>query len=153
MGVQGVHLTVPDRKTLVKMQWVYRVYILKGRNKCIIYRAYGIHHQCTSQVFGSYADMAQAFMSLSIITKSFNSATTTTVAALQKVGIRVVVVHGGGPQINSMLEKVGGVEAVGVPVDVVDATGVVYMVDSENLLAAVPRSFSLTPARFWPTPG
>lgn len=29
------------------------------------------------------------------------------VAALQKVGIRVVVVHGGGPQINSMLEKVG----------------------------------------------
>jgi acetylglutamate kinase len=29
------------------------------------------------------------------------------VAALQKLGIRVVVVHGGGPQINSMLEKVG----------------------------------------------
>ena len=29
------------------------------------------------------------------------------VAALQKVGIRVVVVHGGGPQINAMLEKVG----------------------------------------------
>ena len=29
------------------------------------------------------------------------------VAALQKVGIRVVVVHGGGPQISSMLEKVG----------------------------------------------
>ena len=107
MGVQGVQLTVTNRKTLTKMQCVYRVYILKGRNKCMIYRAYGIHHQCTSQVFGSYADMAQAFMSLSIITKSFNSATTTTVAALQKVGIRVVVVHGGGPQINSMLEKVG----------------------------------------------
>jgi acetylglutamate kinase len=29
------------------------------------------------------------------------------VAALQKLGIRVVVVHGGGPQINSMLQKVG----------------------------------------------
>lgn len=29
------------------------------------------------------------------------------VAALQKMGIRMVVVHGGGPQINSMLEKVG----------------------------------------------
>lgn len=29
------------------------------------------------------------------------------VAALQKVGVRVVVVHGGGPQINAMLEKVG----------------------------------------------
>mmetsp|Transcript_20734 Transcript_20734/g.19954 ORF Transcript_20734/g.19954 Transcript_20734/m.19954 type:complete len:350 (-) Transcript_20734:147-1196(-) len=29
------------------------------------------------------------------------------VAALQKLGIRVVVVHGGGPQINKMLEKVG----------------------------------------------
>lgn len=29
------------------------------------------------------------------------------VAALQNLGIRVVVVHGGGPQINSMLEKVG----------------------------------------------
>jgi acetylglutamate kinase len=29
------------------------------------------------------------------------------VAALQKLGIRVVVVHGGGPQIKSMLEKVG----------------------------------------------
>lgn len=29
------------------------------------------------------------------------------VAALQKLGIRVVVVHGGGPQINAMLEKVG----------------------------------------------
>jgi len=28
------------------------------------------------------------------------------VAALQKLGIRVVVVHGGGPQISSMLEKV-----------------------------------------------
>ena len=25
----------------------------------MIYRAYGIHHQCTSQVFGSYADMEQ----------------------------------------------------------------------------------------------
>eukprot|EP00527_Entomoneis_sp_CCMP2396_P005499 CAMPEP_0198143286 /NCGR_PEP_ID=MMETSP1443-20131203/6264_1 /TAXON_ID=186043 /ORGANISM="Entomoneis sp., Strain CCMP2396" /LENGTH=341 /DNA_ID=CAMNT_0043806503 /DNA_START=61 /DNA_END=1082 /DNA_ORIENTATION=+ len=29
------------------------------------------------------------------------------VAALQKLGLRVVVVHGGGPQINRMLEKVG----------------------------------------------
>lgn len=29
------------------------------------------------------------------------------VAALQNLGIRVVVVHGGGPQIKSMLEKVG----------------------------------------------
>lgn len=29
------------------------------------------------------------------------------VAALQHLGIRVVVVHGGGPQISSMLEKVG----------------------------------------------
>ncbi|CAJ1940280.1 unnamed protein product [Cylindrotheca closterium] len=29
------------------------------------------------------------------------------VAALQNLGIRMVVVHGGGPQINSMLEKVG----------------------------------------------
>jgi Amino acid kinase family len=29
------------------------------------------------------------------------------VAALQNLGIRVVVVHGGGPQINKMLEKVG----------------------------------------------
>lgn len=29
------------------------------------------------------------------------------VAALQLLGIRVVVVHGGGPQINSMLDKVG----------------------------------------------
>jgi acetylglutamate kinase len=29
------------------------------------------------------------------------------VAALQHLGIRVVVVHGGGPQINAMLEKVG----------------------------------------------
>jgi acetylglutamate kinase len=29
------------------------------------------------------------------------------VAALQKLGIKVVVVHGGGPQISSMLEKVG----------------------------------------------
>lgn len=29
------------------------------------------------------------------------------VAALQNVGIKVVVVHGGGPQISSMLEKVG----------------------------------------------
>jgi acetylglutamate kinase len=29
------------------------------------------------------------------------------VAALQKIGIRVVVVHGGGPQINKMLETVG----------------------------------------------
>lgn len=29
------------------------------------------------------------------------------VAALQNLGIRVVVVHGGGPQINRMLEKVG----------------------------------------------
>jgi acetylglutamate kinase len=29
------------------------------------------------------------------------------VAALQSLGIRVVVVHGGGPQINKMLEKVG----------------------------------------------
>lgn len=29
------------------------------------------------------------------------------VAALQKLGIRVVVVHGGGPQISSMLEQVG----------------------------------------------
>lgn len=29
------------------------------------------------------------------------------VAALQKLGIRVVVVHGGGPQINNMLKKVG----------------------------------------------
>lgn len=29
------------------------------------------------------------------------------VAALQKLGIRVVVVHGGGPMINAMLEKVG----------------------------------------------
>ena len=29
------------------------------------------------------------------------------VAALQKLGIRVVVVHGGGPQISSMLEKLG----------------------------------------------
>lgn len=29
------------------------------------------------------------------------------VAALQKLGIRVVVVHGGGPQISAMLEKVG----------------------------------------------
>ena len=29
------------------------------------------------------------------------------VAALQNLGIRVVVVHGGGPQINAMLDKVG----------------------------------------------
>jgi acetylglutamate kinase len=29
------------------------------------------------------------------------------VAALQKLGIQLVVVHGGGPQINKMLEKVG----------------------------------------------
>lgn len=29
------------------------------------------------------------------------------VAALQKLGLRVVVVHGGGPQINNMLDKVG----------------------------------------------
>lgn len=29
------------------------------------------------------------------------------VAALQKLGIKVVVVHGGGPQINKMLERVG----------------------------------------------
>lgn len=29
------------------------------------------------------------------------------VAALQKLGIRIIVVHGGGPQINSMLERVG----------------------------------------------
>lgn len=29
------------------------------------------------------------------------------VAALQKLGVKVVVVHGGGPQIKSMLEKVG----------------------------------------------
>ena len=29
------------------------------------------------------------------------------VAALQNLGIRMVVVHGGGPQINNMLEKVG----------------------------------------------
>mmetsp|Transcript_21801 Transcript_21801/g.60605 ORF Transcript_21801/g.60605 Transcript_21801/m.60605 type:complete len:339 (+) Transcript_21801:112-1128(+) len=29
------------------------------------------------------------------------------VAALQKLGLKVVVVHGGGPQINAMLEKVG----------------------------------------------
>jgi acetylglutamate kinase len=29
------------------------------------------------------------------------------VATLQKIGIRVVVVHGGGPQINALLEKVG----------------------------------------------
>lgn len=29
------------------------------------------------------------------------------VAALQKLGIRVVVVHGGGPQISAMLDKVG----------------------------------------------
>jgi acetylglutamate kinase len=29
------------------------------------------------------------------------------VAALQQLGIRMVVVHGGGPQINSMLDKVG----------------------------------------------
>ena len=29
------------------------------------------------------------------------------VAALQNLGIRVVVVHGGGPQISNMLEKVG----------------------------------------------
>ena len=29
------------------------------------------------------------------------------VAALQKLGVRVVVVHGGGPQINAMLETVG----------------------------------------------
>jgi acetylglutamate kinase len=29
------------------------------------------------------------------------------VAALQKLGIQVVVVHGGGPQINNMLDKVG----------------------------------------------
>lgn len=29
------------------------------------------------------------------------------VAALQKIGLRIVVVHGGGPQINAMLEKVG----------------------------------------------
>ena len=29
------------------------------------------------------------------------------VAALQKLGVRVVVVHGGGPQIKNMLEKVG----------------------------------------------
>lgn len=29
------------------------------------------------------------------------------VAAVQNLGIRVVVVHGGGPQINAMLEKVG----------------------------------------------
>jgi len=29
------------------------------------------------------------------------------VAALQKIGVRVVVVHGGGPQISNMLEKVG----------------------------------------------
>jgi acetylglutamate kinase len=29
------------------------------------------------------------------------------VASLQNLGIRVVVVHGGGPQINNMLEKVG----------------------------------------------
>lgn len=29
------------------------------------------------------------------------------VATLQKLGVRMVVVHGGGPQINSMLEKVG----------------------------------------------
>ena len=29
------------------------------------------------------------------------------VAALQALGIRVVVVHGGGPMINALLEKVG----------------------------------------------
>jgi acetylglutamate kinase len=29
------------------------------------------------------------------------------VAALQNLGIRVIVVHGGGPQINKMLETVG----------------------------------------------
>ena len=29
------------------------------------------------------------------------------VAALQNLGVRVVVVHGGGPQINQMLERVG----------------------------------------------
>ena len=29
------------------------------------------------------------------------------VAALQQLGIRMVVVHGGGPQINAMLDKVG----------------------------------------------
>ena len=29
------------------------------------------------------------------------------IAALQKLGVRVVVVHGGGPQIKAMLEKVG----------------------------------------------
>mmetsp|Transcript_12539 Transcript_12539/g.18983 ORF Transcript_12539/g.18983 Transcript_12539/m.18983 type:complete len:346 (-) Transcript_12539:166-1203(-) len=29
------------------------------------------------------------------------------IAALQKLGVKVVVVHGGGPQIKSMLEKVG----------------------------------------------
>ena len=29
------------------------------------------------------------------------------IASLQKLGVKVVVVHGGGPQIKSMLEKVG----------------------------------------------
>ena len=29
------------------------------------------------------------------------------VVTLQKLGIRILVVHGGGPQINAMLDKVG----------------------------------------------
>jgi acetylglutamate kinase len=62
------------------------------------------------------ADAAKSLSGKTIVVKYGGNAMTSTelkdkfcqdVAALQHLGIRVVVVHGGGPQISSMLEKVG----------------------------------------------
>jgi acetylglutamate kinase len=62
------------------------------------------------------ADSVEALQGCTLVVKYGGNAMTSPelakgfcedVAALQKLGLRVVVVHGGGPQINTMLDKVG----------------------------------------------
>jgi acetylglutamate kinase len=76
-------------------------------------------HQVSDEFAGAALTISQAASSLrgkTIVVKYGGNAMTSEalkqmfcqdVAALQNLGIRVVVVHGGGPQINALLEKVG----------------------------------------------
>lgn len=83
-------------------------------------------HQRTSSIFSSSSPFAENAITIAssisslkgqtVVVKYGGNAMTTPelaelfcqdVATLQKLGLRIVVVHGGGPMINAMLEKVG----------------------------------------------
>lgn len=69
-----------------------------------------------SEVAGTIADAARSLRGQTVVVKYGGNAMTSPelkagfcqdVVTLQNLGVRIVVVHGGGPQINAMLEQVG----------------------------------------------